>query len=271
VVVTVPPIADLVARIAGDALRVETLLPARASVHTWQATPAQVRSLSHAAGFVQVGGGLDAWLDRVGGGFPEVARFLVTEGIELSDAAHDHPGEEATGTTGDPHVWLDPLLVRDVVVPRLTAWLTVLAPAAEVAILDRARALSDSLTTLDRDIRRTLADVPRRSFVATHDAWSYFARRYDLRSLGSIYEAPGHEPSAKALAALVDAARAAGVDAVLAEPQMADTAARALAGELSVAVIVVDPLGGPGVEGREGYLDLMRFDARAFARALGAP
>jgi zinc transport system substrate-binding protein len=267
VVVTIHPIADLVAQVGGDALRVQTLLPPRASVHTWQATPGQIRALSRAAGFVMVGGGLDGWLDDVGGGFPQVPRMRITDGIELLGTTHDHEGET---TTGDPHVWLDPLLVRDNVLPRLTAFLVRVAPGDAEALRARSRTLADSLTALDQEIRRTLARAPRRSFVATHDAWSYFARRYGLRSLGSLYESPGHEPSAKSLASLVDAARAAGVDAVLTEPQMAETAARALAGELAVDVVVVDPLGGPGIEGREGYLDLMRYDARAFARALGA-
>lgn len=266
-VVTIHPVAQLVATVAGDAFRVETLLPPRASVHTWQATPGQVRSLSRAAGFVRVGGGLDGWLDDVGGGFPDVPRLRITDGIELLHAEHEHGGHE---TTGDPHVWLDPILVRDAVLPRLTTFLVSLAPDAEQGLRSRAAALTDSLTALDGEIRATLAQAPRRSFVATHDAWAYFARRYDLRSLGSLYESPGHEPSARALASLVDAARKAGVDAVLAEPQMAETAARALAGELDVDVVVVDPLGGPDLEGRARYLDLMRFDARAFARALGA-
>ena len=33
----------------------------------------------------------------------------------------------------------------------------------------------------------------------------------------------------------------------------------------------VDHLGGAGVEGRDGYFAMMRFNARAFREALGAP
>lgn len=264
VVVTIFPVADLVTRVGGDAIRVRTLLPPRASVHTWEATPGQIRAVNHAAGYVSVGGGLDTWLDDVVAGLPALRKLRITDGIDLSGAAHG----KSEGT-GDPHVWLDPILVRDSVLPRLTAFLTGIVPDREAALRARSRALYDSLTVLDRDIRRTLAGAKRRSFIATHDAWSYFAGRYGLRLLGSLYESPGHEPSARALAALVDAARAAGVGAVLSEPQLAETAARALAGELDAAVVIVDPLGGPGIEGREGYMQLMRFNARAFARALG--
>lgn len=273
VVVTIFPVADLAARVAGDALRVETLLPPRASVHTWEATPGQVRSLARASGFISVGGGLDAWLEALVKGEPGLRTLRLTEGLDLRATAHAEERGHATGEegTGDPHVWLDPVRVRDDILPRVTALLAELAPdrAAEIAV--RGAALADSLTALDAEVRRTLEGARQRSFLATHEAWGYFAERYGLRSLGSLYEGPGHEPSARGLAALVDAARGAGLRAVLAEPQMAETAARALAGEVGARVVEVDPLGGPGVPGREGYLDLMRFNARAFAAALSLP
>jgi hypothetical protein len=40
--------------------------------------------------------------------------------------------------------------------------------------------------------------------------------------------------------------------------------------ELGARVEVADPVGGAGLDGRDDYLSLMRFNARAFARALGA-
>ena len=95
----------------------------------------------------------------------------------------------------------------------------------------RSAALADSLTALDAEIRAQLAGLPQRGFIATHEAWDYFAIRYDLRDLGSVYEGPGHEPSARGLARLVDAALGEGLRAVLSEPQLAETAARALADE----------------------------------------
>jgi zinc transport system substrate-binding protein len=174
--------------------------------------------------------------------------------------------------SGNPHVWLDPILVRDRILPRLTDFLVSIAPAADSgAIRARASALADTLTALDTDIREILAKAPRRRFVATHDAWVYFAARYGLESVGSIYEHPGHEPSAQELAHLIDTARKDSVTTILAEPQLAETGARAIAGELGATVRVVDPLGGPNAPGRNSYVAMMRTNARIFALALGAP
>lgn len=280
VVATIFPVADLVAGVGGEAVRVETLLPPRASVHTWEATPGQIRSLGRARGYVTVGGGMDSFLEGMAADAPDLRTLRITDGLELLRAeggrGHDHSGGEhdhASGEegTGDPHVWLDPILVRDHVLPRVTGLLIGLAPDHAEAIRGRSRAMADSLTALDAEIRDVLSRRRTSVFIATHDAWGYFARRYGLRALGNLYESPGHEPSARGLARLMDAARAEGLGAVLTEPQLSETAARALAAEVGGQVIVVDPLGGPGLDGRERYLDMMRFNARAFAAALGSP
>jgi ABC-type Zn uptake system ZnuABC Zn-binding protein ZnuA len=279
VVATVFPVAELTGRLAGRNVAVSTLLPPRASPASWEPSPGQIRTLRSARGVVSVGAGLDAWVEELlpGG---TVLHLRLTRGMRLRDTGHpagpdgDGPGGTRTagpGETGvgDPHVWLDPLRVRDRILPALTGFLAGLFPAESDGVRARAAALSDSLTALDAEIRRLLADVPERRFVATHDAWGYFAEAYDLRPLGSVYERPGQEPSARGLARLVERARAAGVTTILTEPQLASTAAEALAAELGVEVRVVDPLGGPGVEGREDYFEMMRFNARAFREALG--
>ncbi len=268
-VATVFPVADLLARVAGPGVEVATLLPPRASPSTWEATPAQIRTLGGARGVVSVGAGLDAWVDGL---VPDdgVRRLRLTDGMDLLHGGHDHArgaADDAEG--GDPHVWLDPLLVRDEVLPRLTAFVGALYPDSAAAVARRASALADSLTALDGAIRATLAEAGGRRFVSTHDAWGYFARAYGLESVGSVYERPGHEPSARGLAGLVRRAREAGIPSVLAEPQLASTAAEALAAELGAGVTVVDPLGGPGLDERDGYLALMRFNARAFREGLG--
>ncbi len=277
VVATIFPVADLTAWVGGEAIRVETLLPPRASIHTWEATPAQIRSLGHARAYITVGGGLDGWLEGMGADAPGLRTLRLTDGMTLRRAAegHDHAHEHAHGTeaeaSGDPHVWLDPLLVRDEFVPRIRDLLVELLPTQEAEIRARSQALVDSLTSLDGEIRAILAGRTLDGFIATHDAWAYFAERYGLVPLGNLYPSPGHEPSARGLAVLVEAARAAGLPSVLSEPQLSETAAAALAAELGVTVVTVDPLGGSGVEGRGSYLDLMRYNARAFARALGTP
>lgn len=263
VVATLHPVASVTRAVAGSAVAVHTLLPPGAHPHSYEANPRDIEVLADADLVVRVGGAADAWI-----GQPEGSPVVVfTEGMELVEEEDDHGHE--TGT-GNPHVWLDPIRVRDVLLPRLTAALIELAPDSAPAIRRRADAYADSLTALDAEIRERLEDVPTRRFIAAHPAWVYFAERYDLEPAGVLEAAPGRELGSRGLARLVDRARAEGVRAVIAEPQLGRAGVEALAGEVDARIEVADAIGGTRMEGREDYLSLMRFNAAAFARALGA-
>lgn len=267
IVASIHPVGDLVRSVAGPAARIEVLLPGGASPATFEVPPRLRARIQRADAFVLVGAGLDDWARAV---LPEdraAAVVRLTEGLELS-RGHGHGGAPA----GDPHVWLDPVRVRTELLPRITEVVEgVVPPGDREAVRRRAAALSDSLAALHREIEELMAPVASAAFVSIHAAWSYFAHRYGLVEVGPVWAGPGREPSARYLAELVNRARAAGVRAVFTEPQLAETAARALAEELDVPVGVLDPLGGPEREGREGYLELLRFNARRMAGALAPP
>jgi ABC-type Zn uptake system ZnuABC Zn-binding protein ZnuA len=89
-----------------------------------------------------------------------------------------------------------------------------------------------------------------------------------LQQVGVLYPAPGRELSPRELGSLIDEARRAGVHAVFTEPQLGETGVKALADELHARIGVLDPLGGPGIAGRESYQALLRFNTRALAEAL---
>jgi zinc transport system substrate-binding protein len=249
IVASVHPIAAIVRALAGEDVEVTVLLPPGAHADTYEPTPRTARAVAGARLIVRVGGGLDDW---VGTGDAEAAELVLAEG------------------GGNPHVWLDPVRVRDDILPRLTEAITGLYPERAEAIGARSAAFADSLTALDREIGILLSGAPTRRFIAAHPAWAHFAERYGLEQVGVVHPSPGEEIGTRELARLVEAARSRGVRAVIAEPQLGRAGVVALADELDVTVEVADPIGGAGAEGREGYLALMRWNARAFARALGA-
>lgn len=265
IVVSLEPVASLVRVIGGDAVSVRTLLPPGAHPDSYEATPRMAEALSGAALVVRVGGAADDWLGDRG----RAEHLVLTDGMSLREDGHAHQGRG--DARGNPHVWLDPILVRDAFVPVLTERLGRLAPDAAPAIERRAAAFADSLTALDMEIRALLRDAPVRAFVSAHPAWVYFADRYDLEDIGVLHPSPGRELGARELARLVDAARQRGGAAVIAEPQLGRAGVDALARELGVPVEVADPVGGTGLAGRDDYLSLMRYNARVFARALGVP
>ena len=263
VVATIFPLADIVKQVGKDNVEVVTLLPPGASPHTFEPTPAQIRDVANADVCVRVGG-LDAWTAKLlaarGIGMTVVT---LTEGLKLlasTDTLDSH------GL--DPHVYLYPILVRDHAVRLIVDALDQAAPDLRPAFERGAAEFRTALTALDADIRAALAPLPNRGYVAFHSAWRYFGLRYNLNEVAVVETFPGKEPSAQEIVALVKKARAAGVHAILVEPQFDPRIAQQIAREFGGTAVWVDPLGGPDVPGRRHYIDLMHFNAQAFAQGL---
>jgi zinc transport system substrate-binding protein len=267
VVVSIFPVGSLAEKLAGEEVRIEVLLPPGVSPATFDITPRQLRDLQNGSLFLMIGGGLDEWVATLTrGSGPQTSVVRLSDGIPLMEGGGHGHGEEGAG---NPHVWLDPILVRDHLLPRMAQALSEVRPDAAEAITARARLLADSLTALDAEIRRELEGLTRRSFISTHAAWSYFALRYGLEEAGVIHTHAGQDPSSRELAHLLEEARREEIGCLFTEPQLGEVAARALATELSLPSCMLDPLGGEGVEGREGYFQLLRFNAGQFRHGLG--
>jgi len=261
VVASLYPLELLAREIGGERIRIATLVPPGASPHVFEPRPADVAQVARARGFLRVGGGLDGWTGALLG-----ATSPAPEPFSLLPA--EARGRHAHGAS-DPHVWLDPLAVRDVYAPALAGYLARLDPAGQPYYAERLADFTRRLSALDAELRALLAAAPQRRYVAFHSAWRHFGRRYGLEEIGVVQESPGSEPTPRALARLVTEARRAGVGAILLEPQLPPRAAALVAAEAGASTVTVDPVGDPSDPERSAYEGLLRFNARAFARALG--
>jgi zinc transport system substrate-binding protein len=272
VVTSIFPLGDLVQELVGPEVRVEVVLPPGASPATFSVTPRQLRDYREASLFIMVGGGLDEWLSRLPEASPEEASILeITEGMHLlqeGEGSLEEASEHSHGA-GNPHIWLDPILVREQVLPKLLQALGAAFPSSATDMEERGEALADSLSALDSEIRRKLAPLRQRAFITTHSAWPYFAVRYGMEEAGVIHAHPGHEPSSREIAALLEVAETHGIPCLFTEPQLGELAARALATELDLPTLELDPLGGPDAPGREGYFELLRFNTDQLLAGLG--
>ena len=113
-----------------------------------------------------------------------------------------------------------------------------------------------------------LGKFSKKQYISYHSAWNYFARRYGLEEVAAVEPFPGKEPSARWLTQLVRLAEEHQIDILLAEPQLSPKVAEIIAAEIKGRVLILDPLGGKGVPGRECYTDLIRYNMEIFREAL---
>ena len=234
VMVSIPPLAWFVQQVAGDQAEVTVLLGPGNSPHTYEPTPRQMAQLADAELFLTGGVPFERGLR------PRIAAMVGGPHLAgpLPDPGADHDGHgHADGL--DPHRWLSPAgaaAIGDTVAAALLR----LRPDQAAPIAAGRAALQERIDAVDAEVRGRLAGRRGSSFVVYHPAFGHFAAAYGLRQLA--IEDDGHEPGARRLAEVTDLARAAGIGAVVVQPQFSRRAAEAVAASIGVPVVELDPL-----------------------------
>ncbi len=270
VVATIAPIHSLVASVMTGVAAPSLLLPGGASPHSYALKPSDARRLAAAELIVAVGPTLESFLDKSLTHLARNARIVTLTrdvGIDLLATTAGRPARAADPAGANPHIWLDPAnAVR--IVDHLAAVLGEIDPANAARYRSNRASTIARLTTLDRSLERSLAEVRAIPFMVAHDAYVYLVSRYRLNMVGAFRVTPERAPGARRLARLRARMKRLGVRCVFGEPQFASRTAAASARRAGVRLAVLDPLGLDIAPGPGAYESLMRRLAAALAGCL---
>ena len=275
VLATIAMIGDVVKQIAGDRIRVETLMGAGVDPHLYKATREDVARMLRADvifynGLVLEGKMTDAIIRVARSGRPV---YAVTELLPEDQLI------EPEGADGlyDPHVWMDPRVwarAAEMIADRL-----VTHDRANAQVFRRnLAALQAKMAELDTYAERAIATVPeqQRLLVTAHDAFSYFARRYGVEVLGIQGLSTESEAGVRRIQELVSVLVTRRIPAVFVETSVSDRNVQALvegARARGHAVTIggslfSDAMGEPGsYEGT--YIGMIDHNVTTVVRALG--
>jgi ABC-type Zn uptake system ZnuABC Zn-binding protein ZnuA len=264
--------ADLARLALGDSVQIDSIIPAGVDVHTFEPSPSDAAKIAAADLILMNGLGLDEWVvSLVDAAHKSEADILrLGEGLDVSDAWSYLASPEAeTEHAYDPHVWLDPTgaahyvqRIVDRVVqdrPELTNTVRTASAKGFVALQD-----------LDAEVRALFSNIPEanRKIVTFHDAFGYFARAYNITIVGVAIASPGQDPSAREIAALIDAIRASGVTTVFSEVQFPSKVLTSIAAETGATVLADLYSDALGAAAGDTYLGAMRANATAIASSM---
>jgi len=267
VVATTTILADLVHEVGGDRVRVESLVPKGGEVHTFDPTPSDIRRVTDARLVVRNGLGLDDWLGDLVGDTgtqaPVVALADDLPGVTL--IAGQEPGEAT-----NPHLWMN-VAYASAYAERIAEALGAVDPDGAATYRGNLAGYQERLAALDEYAKSRLGAIPEsnRTVVSFHDAFPYFAAAYGLTIDGTVVDAPGQDPSAAQVAALVSRIREGGVKAIFAEAQFNPDIVETIASETGATVVsdlYTDSVGDPPQDTYEG---LMRWNVDRVVAALG--
>jgi len=262
IVVSIIPLYNITKAIVGDDADITVMVPPGASVHTFEPKPSQVKDLANADIFIEIGAGLEFWDEKMlkAAGNKKLKIIRCTDGVKLMQ--EEGSEKEEHPETGNPHIWLDPILVKDIAVKIYDA----VAPASKIddPFYIKYAAFDMQLDAIDKYIRDEVSKFKIKNVVSFHPAWAYFEKRYGLKEVGVIEATPGKEPTPKELGNIINQIKKYNIKAIFAEPQLPRKAADIIAKEAGVTVLILDPLGNTG----DTYAGFMKKDVDAMKEAL---
>ena len=299
VVTTLNVLAGVAREVGGDRVAVTALAKPNQDPHTLVAKPTFKVAAKDAQLFVELGLGLDIWANAItdASGNPDIqtgqkGRVVASEGITtkelpttLSKAWGDiHPH-------GNPHVWLDPVNVKQIAA-NIAAGLTRVDPSGKEAYAANLKAfggkIDDALyghalveeygaSKLERLSRRNeLIDYlkakgsygklggwlkqaePLRGLkvVTYHKTWIYFCDRFGIEIRAEIEEKPGIPPSQAYLATLIDKIKADGIKVLFIDTIYPTKDGQYIAGK-TAAKLVSSPIDIGGAANTDTYFTLI--------------
>jgi zinc transport system substrate-binding protein len=265
------PVAFAAQKVGGTRVDVANLTPVGAEPHDIELNSEQLDRLLEAKVAFVLGNGfqpaVEKAADRRDGSTVDLLPKLV-------DARGKKVAKE--GKTGglDPHVWLDPVLMSQLV-GEVERGLAAADPKGAGTYEKNAQALQDRLTALDARYRDRLTGCTRDLLVTSHEAFGYLANRYGLRQEGVAGLSPDTEPDPARLGDLAQLARDQGVTTVFTEetvsPRIAQTLARDAGGLRTEVLSPLESLTKRERDDKADYFTLMDANLGKIATALGCP
>ncbi|WP_170336506.1 metal ABC transporter solute-binding protein, Zn/Mn family [Ruegeria arenilitoris] len=275
VVATTGMIADAARQVGGDQVEVKGLMGPGVDPHAYRQTRSDIVAMTRADLVLWHGLYLEAQMEEF---FHDLDRkrnvVAVADGVDKSKLrAHDDYADKY-----DPHLWMSPVLWKDVVVQVQEA-LTEARPEAAETFAANTEAFLAEIDQLDAYGKQVLAAVPENSrvLVTAHDAFGYFGEEYGYEVLGIQGISTQSEAGLNRIGELVDTLVDQQLTAVFVESSVSDRSMRALiegaaskGHEVGVGgELYSDAMGEPGsYEGT--YVGMLDHNITVIAGALGA-
>lgn len=252
VTASIRPYALLAKEIGGERISVDILMKENVSPHLYSPKMSDLRQLEKSDLFILNGMHLEGTLETI---LPSLKNTLsVADILRLSSAAPaEAETDECRHGRPNPHFWFSPEIMKR----------TAASLAEMLALLDnegagfyRRNAVRFAETT-DRavaDAQTARSAYPETfSYLTMHDSYAYLNEVLGIKAV-PVEIAPGHEPSAKAAAALLETVAADGIRFLVLDPQTEGRSARRIADSAGLKTTVIDPLGS----GYDSFFDYYR-------------
>jgi zinc transport system substrate-binding protein len=272
------PFYEIAQEIGGNNTIVTPVIPMGVEPHDWEITPQQIQDIIGADMIIYNGIGFDSWLGK-----KEEFRnsFLVDISKDLqftklgnqkaSENSGQDPRPDDQTSVYDPHIWLDPILVKNIS-KTISNALIKLDPNNTDSYLQNTKNFNQQLDTLDSLIKISLANCELKDFITFHESFRYFANRYGLTQHAVHGYFPEGEILPQQIIKIVSLAKDLGIDTIYSEELKDPRLSQTLASEIpNGKVLQLSPIEGIDQEEQKkgiGYIDKMKMNLENLKQGL---
>lgn len=265
VLTTFTVLQNIVAAVAGDKVRVESVTKAGAEIHGYEPTPGDLRRAADADLIIDNGLNLEAW-------FKQFVDRLDAEHIVASEGVTPIPiSDDAGAGKPNPHAWMSPLNVQ-IYVDNIEAALSELDPEHDREYRENADTYKAELQQVHDRMVAELAAIPqqRRALVTCEGAFSYLTRDTGMSEKFIWPVNAEQQGTSRQLQSTIDFVRANNIRAVFCESTVSDAVMRQV--ERATDAVFGGTLYVDSLSESDGpvptYLDLIRHDSDTIVKAL---
>jgi len=242
-IVSFYPLYEFTKQVGQDKVNVSLLIPPGIEPHDWEPTVNDLQKMHEADLIVINGIGFENWADDIDTVNSDVVIVDTSKGISLiiDDDALRKDTNNFDRSTGDPHIWLNPIKAKTQVQNILDALVSI-DPENEKFYRQNAQSYQDKLDALDSKIRTELSPC-NKDFIAFHNAFSYFAVEYGLNQHSIVNSnEPNIGPTLKTLETVINLAQTFDIDVVFTEETIDTRTSQVIANEIGARVLVLSPI-----------------------------
>ena len=253
--VSIDPLRYVTEQIVGNDFQIQVLVPPGSSPETYEPTSAQMLQTARSKAFIDIGL-LDFEIkleQAIRDNMPQVTLIKSSEQVPLlaGTCGHTHADQDQAHGT-DPHIWLSPTRLK-IIAENIYNGISAIYPDS-TKYRTNYETFCSRIDALDRSLD-SLLTPQKKGFLIYHPALTYLAADYGLTQIS--VEVEGKEPSAAYLSRLIDTSRTLKISKILYQKQFDKSTVEAIATELGLTPVVVDPLAENVVENIESLAHII--------------
>ena len=198
-------------------------------------------------------------------GLEEIHHLVSGEDVHDEHVKEDEHEEHEV--VSDPHIWLNPNLVK-IQVKNIAERLSKIDPENSKSYNENASQYIEKLELLDLQIREELSSCSKKDFITYHNAFSYFSNEYGLTQHTITKGVHDHsQPTAKSIEGIIDLAKKLDIKVIFTEDTSDIRISKVIADEIGADVLTLSPIATQDKENKN-YFERMQENASSLKEAL---